>query len=141
VKDPARDKPLNSGWKGGRFWVVDGVIGLDLRDSPLVCRSMISTSSKPDTRTSAFSRSQPMMYLHLCCEGWQRFGPFQWLSLQDREGVIVDEKGVVIAKREEGGWLAIDPRFEGATWENPTITIGPEHPHPNGGGHPRFSRS
>jgi hypothetical protein len=46
----------------------------------------------------ASSRSQPMMYLHLCCEGWQRFGPFRWLSLQDREGVLVDEDGVVIAE-------------------------------------------
>jgi len=126
---------------GGLGWVVGGRIGLDLRDFPLVCRSMSTISSNPDVMPSASLRSQPMMYLHLCSEGWQRLGPFWWMSLQDREGVIVDEKGVVIAKREAGGWLAIDPRFEGAIWENPTITIGPEHPHPNGGGHPRFSRS
>ena len=39
-----------------------------------------------------------MMVLHLCCEEWQRFGPFRCLSLQDREGVLVDEDGVVIAE-------------------------------------------
>jgi len=54
---------------------------------------MSTTSSNPDVMPSASLRSQPMMYLHLCCEGWQRFGPFRWLSLQDREGVMVDADG------------------------------------------------
>jgi len=92
-----------------------------------------TTMTKPSSQ-----QNQPMMYLHLCCEGWQRFGPFQWLSLQNQEGVIVDQDGQVVARREAHCWRTVAPQFEGYGWENPTITVGPKHPHPNSGVHPRY---
>lgn len=84
------------------------------------------------------TRTNPLMYLHLCCEGWQTFGPYQWLSLQDAEGVIVDESGTVIARRDKELWRATDPRFKAYLWRNPTITVGAGHPHPNSGSHPNY---
>jgi hypothetical protein len=30
------------------------------------------------------------VYLYLCCEGWVRFGPFEWLALVDGNTKIED---------------------------------------------------
>ena len=76
------------------------------------------------------------LYLHLCCEGWQRFGPFEWLSFQDEPRAIVDEDGSVIATWDGLTWRTSDPRFQKYAWSNPTITIGSRHPHPKSGAHP-----
>ena len=70
------------------------------------------------------------MYLHLCREGWQRFGPFEWLSFHDSPRVIVDETGNIIATWNGGCWKTTDPKFAGYEWEKPMITLGPRHPHP-----------
>jgi len=83
--------------------------------------------------------SSPNMYLHLRCEGWQRFGPFEWLSFQDTPPAIVDEAGNIIAMWDDHAWRTSDPKFEGYAWKNPTISIGPLHPHPNSGFHPNFN--
>jgi hypothetical protein len=76
------------------------------------------------------------LYLHLCCEGWQRFGPFEWLSFQDHPRAIVDADGTTIAAWDGECWRNSDPKFVDYAWINPTITFGPRHPHPNQGGHP-----
>jgi hypothetical protein len=69
------------------------------------------------------------MNLHLCCEGWQRFGPLDWLSFQDTPRAIVDEAGNTIASWDGHAWRTSDPKFQGCAWENPTISIGPRRPH------------
>jgi len=69
------------------------------------------------------------MFLHFCCEGWHRFGPFEWLSFQDSPHAIVDEAGNIIASWDGHAWGTSDPRFEGYAWKNPTISIGPRHPN------------
>jgi hypothetical protein len=80
------------------------------------------------------------VFLHLCCEGWKQFGPFEWLSFQDNSRVIVDETGTVVTAWDGEAWRTFKPDFEGYSWENPTITIGPQHPRLNKGCHPNFTR-
>ncbi|MFZ4774146.1 MAG: hypothetical protein ACOYM3_02205 [Terrimicrobiaceae bacterium] len=71
------------------------------------------------------------IFLHLCCEGWQRFGPFEWLSFHDSPHAIVDEAGNTIVIWDGHAWRTSDSRFEGYTWKNPTISIGPRRPNSN----------
>jgi len=83
------------------------------------------------------------VYLWLCCEGWMRFGPYEWLRFDDKESAILDPRGETVAWRADGGWRTSSPRGEGMVFSNPTITISSEHPHRNSGSSParraRFS--
>jgi hypothetical protein len=70
------------------------------------------------------------VFLWLCCEGWQRFGPFAWLRFNDDPRTIIDQDGQVVASWVDGHWRTSD---SGCAWSNPTIGPGPKHPHPNRG--------
>lgn len=85
-------------------------------------------SRLPASRAAQSEISPPAggcMFLHLCCEGWQRFGPFKRLSFQDSARAIVDESGNTIAFWDGLAWRTPDSRFEGFAWKNPTICLGP----------------
>ena len=79
---------------------------------------------------------QGRVYLWLCCEGWMRFGPFEWLRFDDTERAIIGPDGEVVAKTVDGYWCVPGGRGEGMPFSNPTITTGREHPHRNSGSHP-----
>jgi len=81
----------------------------------------------------------PQFYLWLCCEGWERLGPFEWLRLDDANGVIVDQTGQVVArKRSSEGWFVNRQGLRECRFSNPTITTDSKHPHPDSGGHPSY---
>lgn len=90
---------------------------------------------KPMPLSSAGSQ----VFLWLCCEGWERLGPFEWLRFDDHNDVIVDQNGQVVArKRNNGGWFVNRQGLRDCRFSNPTITIGAQHPHPNSGMHPHY---
>ena len=82
-------------------------------------------------------KKNPRIYLWLFCEGWCKFGPYEWLRF-DEDGSIVDQDGNVIAKKDQNRpvWKTIETHsmFE---WSNPTINTSLLHPHPNSGAHPK----
>ena len=45
-------------------------------------------------------KKSPRIYLWLCCEGWCKFGPYEWLRF-DEDGSIIDQDGNVIAKKDQ----------------------------------------
>lgn len=80
------------------------------------------------------------LYLWLNCEGWERFGPFEWLSFNDDAGVIADSTGSVIARRRNhGGWFVNRPGLRDMRFCDPMITTSDVHPHPVNGAHPHCS--
>ncbi len=94
---------------------------------------------EPQALASPVQTSAPKLYLWLCCEGWERLGPFDWLRFDDAVGVIVDQTGQVVArKRNSEGWFVNRPGLRECRFSNPTITIGPTHPHPDSGSHRRY---
>jgi len=101
-------------------------------------KKAIETMKAPDREAIQTPRR---IHLHLCCEGWQKFGPFEWLSFKDDPRVIVDETGTVIASWDGQAWKTSGPQYENYAWENPTITIGSCHPHQDSGAHPHFPNS
>ena len=80
---------------------------------------------------------QAGVYLWLCCEGWMRFGPFEWLRFEDTESAIIGPAGEVVAKKLDGYWRVPGGKSAGMPFSNPTITAGPDHPHRNSGTHPK----
>ena len=84
---------------------------------------------------------QSSVYLWLCCEGWMRFGPFEWLRFDDKENKILGPDGEVVARKTGEYWFVISGRGEGMAFSNPTITTTRDHPHKNSGSHPRFRDS
>jgi hypothetical protein len=76
------------------------------------------------------------VYLWLCCEGWMRFGPFEWLRFDDTESTIIDPDGEVVAKMTNGYWVVSSGQGGGMQFSNPTITSSREHPHRNSGDPP-----
>ena len=71
------------------------------------------------------------VYLWLTCEGWVRFGPFDWVSLRTDDWTYLNEKGEGIARWEQGGWRALGRRAEGygkARFRNPVVTATRTHP-------------
>lgn len=80
---------------------------------------------------------RPIIYLWLCCEGWMKFGPFEWLRFDDERQVILGPEGEEVVKKVDGYWRVREGRGAGMAFSNPTITTTPIHPHPKSGGHPR----
>ncbi len=77
------------------------------------------------------------VYLWLCCEGWMRFGPFEWLRFDDTANAIIGPAGEVVARKTGEYWHITDGRGKGMPFSNPTITTTREHPHANSGSHPK----
>ena len=70
------------------------------------------------------------VYLHLNCEGWERFGPFEWLRFRDHQRIIEDENGRIVASFDGAHWLA---SASSMSWSDPLITSQDRHPHPSQG--------
>ena len=70
------------------------------------------------------------IYLWLCCEGWGRFGPVQYLRLEN--DIFVDDEGSVIAVNRGDCWHT-PGRFAACCWHSPVITSSDKHPHPHHG--------
>jgi len=70
------------------------------------------------------------VYLWLNCEGWERFGPFQWLRFEDSPLRIGDQDGNVIAEFDGSDWLSTHEKYRNHRWRCPMITASPQHPHP-----------
>lgn len=79
---------------------------------------------------------KPRVYLWLCCEGWMKYGPFEWLRFDDDLQAILGPDGEEIAKKTDGYWRVSGERGKGMEFSNPTITSSPVHPHRNCGYHP-----
>ena len=83
---------------------------------------------------------KPSVYLWLCCEGWMKFGPFEWLRFDDERQAILGPDGEAVAKKSGGQWRVPGEEWQGWGFSNPTITTRPAHPHKDSGSHP-FSKS
>lgn len=80
--------------------------------------------------------SRPSVFLWLCCEGWMKFGPFEWLRFDDELQVILGPDGAEVAKKTDGFWRVSNGRGEGMPFSNPMITSSPIHPHRDSGSYP-----
>jgi len=69
-----------------------------------------------------------VLYLWLCCEGWQRFGPFRHLNFS-ATAITDEEEQIVVSLDAEGVW-----RTPGIyccyRWRSPMVTSTETHPHP-----------
>lgn len=70
------------------------------------------------------------VYLWLNCEGWERFGPFQWLEFEDGPLRICDQDANVIAEFDGSDWLTPHEKYRNHRWQCPMITASPQHPQP-----------
>jgi hypothetical protein len=86
------------------------------------------------------TKPAPSVYLWLSCEGWLKFGPFEWLRFDDEKQAILGPDGVAVAKKEGGQWRVPGEKWQGWGFSNPTITTSAVHPHPKSGSHPMVSR-
>ena len=77
-----------------------------------------------------------MLYVHVCCEGWVRLGPFDWVGVDDERDALVDENGEVIVKREGDDWGVPGKEYRGFRFRTPMITGSRQHPSPMRGGFP-----
>lgn len=58
-----------------------------------------------------------------------KFGPYEWLRLDDEAGGIFDSTGEVVAWRDGNAWRVPTKRGGGMRFDGMTITTSPEHPH------------
>ena len=75
------------------------------------------------------------LYVHLCCEGWVRLGPFAWIGFDDERNAFIEEHGDVIAAFDGDVWRVPGDRYEGFGFRTPMITASPRHPSPMRGGY------
>ncbi len=76
--------------------------------------------------------SEARLYLWLNCEGWVRFGPFEWLRFDGGSGpadplVVRGPNDAAVAQFDGTAWRTPG---DGTAWRTPTITASPRHPHP-----------
>jgi len=69
------------------------------------------------------------VYLWLNCEGWERFGPFQWLRFEDSPLRICDQDANVIAEFDGNDWQTTHEKYRNHRWRCPMITASSQHPH------------
>ncbi len=88
-------------------------------------------------------RSKASVFLWLCCEGWLRFRPYEWIYKDEDKGAYVDDHGRLIARWDEAEqcWRAAEGRHTGFACHSPMITASPVHPNPRQGGIPNKSDS
>jgi hypothetical protein len=59
-----------------------------------------------------------------------RFGLFEWLRFDDKDGVIVDSTGAIVARKgKHGEWFVDHPQYSEMGFSDPMITSSPMHPH------------
>ena len=76
------------------------------------------------------------VYVWVCCEGWQRLGPFEWVALAEDGQSFVDSAGaaVLVYDHHYGGWR--DPKRPGMVYRTPMVTTQRKHPRPMSGALP-----
>ena len=74
------------------------------------------------------------MYVWMCCEGWVRFGPYEWVGWTTDRRVLVDQNGQLIAQESGAHWQSALPEFANFAFDAILITHGPRHPPPRHGG-------
>jgi hypothetical protein len=52
-----------------------------------------------------FGLGRQRMHLWLNCEGWVRFGPYEWLRFDDTPRAIRDQDNRVVATFDDGSWI------------------------------------
>ncbi len=117
--------------KGKRVWAASDT---EIQSKP--------KHSKPQIREkpgNLINPPAPSVYLWLCCEGWMRFGPFEWLRFDDVTSTISESTGKVVAWREGGRWLVPSSGGAGMAFDdNYMITTSPRHPDPSNRNTPRI---
>jgi hypothetical protein len=58
-----------------------------------------------------------------------KFGPFEWLRLDDEIQMILGQDVAEVAKKTDSYWRVPSERGEGMPISNPTMTNSPQHPH------------
>lgn|GEM_PF-2643541 len=86
--------------------------GLDISHHKNTYELRSHSTRRDQTILSPIGKPARQIYLHLCCEGWQEFGPYGWLSFQDSLRAIVDEAGTVIAAWDGHTWRISTPEFQ-----------------------------
>lgn len=81
-------------------------------------------------------RAPMSIYLWLRCEGWMRFGPFEWLRFDDQSQTILGSAGETVATKVDDRWRVPGEKCSGWQFSDPMITTTSEHPHPNSGSQP-----
>lgn len=73
------------------------------------------------------------LYVHLCCEGWTRLGPFEWIAFDETRQALVDETGSIVTQQTALGWTVPGNDYQGTTFCRWLLTAGPNHPSSNRG--------
>jgi len=72
------------------------------------------------------------VYLWLRCEGWMKFGPFEWLRFDEHTSTISESTGKIVAWKEGKRWFVPSGRGAGMAYdESFMITNSPRHPDPD----------
>jgi hypothetical protein len=97
--------------------------------------------NRPGQRPAAkpLIKQKPSVYLWLCCEGWMKFGPFEWLRFDDERQAILGPDGEEVARKVDGQWRVSEEKWQGWGFSDPTITTTPFHPHKDCSSHPGSS--
>jgi len=68
------------------------------------------------------------LFIYFNCEGWMRFGPFEYIQF-DESGKIIDENGDVLAIQNGNEWRATEKLGQGLmNLRNPIISPKPNLP-------------
>ena len=73
------------------------------------------------------------VYVWVCCEGWNRLGPFEWVTLTEDGQSFVDETGTFILINDPYQHCWRDPKHPGISYRTPMVTTQRKHPHPMSG--------
>lgn len=75
----------------------------------------------------------PPVYVWACCEGWQRFGPFDWVALTEDGQSFVNQLGikVLIYDAHCTGWRS--PKNPALVYRTPMVTSQFKHPKSQSG--------
>lgn len=104
-------------------------IRTDASQTEIMPRKTVTASSvNRETRGVSAQSRRESVFLHLCREGWHRFGPFRRLSIQESPLAIVDDAGAVIARWDGQDWRTTDPSYLNYAWNTPTISASPIAP-------------
>lgn len=102
----------------------DRVVFCKVENAPIEYHSDPSAGS--ERRFPATEVSDPV-YLWLSCEGWMKFGPFEWLRFDEERRSILGPCGEV-ATWVGGTWRVPGERWSGYAFSGPTITTSRERP-------------
>ena len=127
--------PVGSFQSGG-----DRVVFCEV-DSTRANRTVISNQRRviePEMQDEQ-TKPKPSVYLWLCCEGWMKFGPFEWLRFDEQTSAFSESTGKIVAWKEGKRWFIPTGRGAGMAYdESFMITTSPRHPDPSNRSWPRI---